>query len=252
MGADTRRRRRPRVRSRRRSGASTGRPRVGNLGEGGACGQLTGMLPRALTHAVGMVGLFAALSCDFFEELESAESATSGSGSDGTESAATGTAGSTGDGPCTLEADDRCTHQDELAQCSPQTGEVERFDCGSLCGSFVNFSCVLTGTGQHGCWCVEPGAQKVLSCSELEACLQGCVGDLGSACADQCFSRTTASTIRMYGALVHCAHDTCHEPCWDMPESCGACIDDAIARGGQGCGFERSVCDSDRNDEPFG
>jgi hypothetical protein len=108
---------------------------------------------------------------------------------------------------------------------------------------------LATSLGQHACWCVEPGFQKVYSCSELEACLQGCTGALDSACSDDCFTRTIESTIRIYGALVDCAHSSCHDGCVEEPGGCGTCIDGAIADGSHGCGLERSVCDEDDNDE---
>jgi hypothetical protein len=189
----------------------------------------------------GVVALGAA--CGFFEELQSAESAEGESGTDGEPPVP--------EGACEFPIDDRCGDQDTVHRCDPSTNEFEVWSCSGVCGQYVNFSCVATGTGQHGCWCTEPGKQKVLSCSELATCLEGCVNDATGGCADQCFGRTDTATVRLFGALVFCAHDSCHELCLETPELCGSCIDNAVRLGQHGCAFPRSVCDGDRNDEPW-
>jgi hypothetical protein len=200
------------------------------------------MTPRLLALVFWMA------SCGVFEELQSAESA---EGSD-TEPIGSGssTSGEADGDACVFPLEDRCSDQDTLHSCDPVHGTATVYDCAALCGSYLNFTCLGTGTGQHGCWCVASGQQKVLSCGELEDCLRGCVTDDSGACADGCFSRTTTSVVRMYGALVHCAHDGCHDTCIERPEACASCIDASISQGLGGCGLPRSVCDEDRNDEP--
>ncbi|RMG99501.1 MAG: hypothetical protein D6705_02955 [Deltaproteobacteria bacterium] len=190
----------------------------------------------------------ASSACDFFKELDSAESA----GTSGMDTETdTGTGSGTGeDGPCG-PSDDTCVDQDRLRWCDPETGEVTEVDCTSECGTFMNFSCVTVGPSTHACWCVEPGLQKVYSCTELEACLEGCGFDPTDACANQCFGRTTAETIRMFGALVHCAHAACEATCEDDPEGCAACIAAGMEGTYGGCTLARSVCDADQNDETW-
>jgi hypothetical protein len=185
----------------------------------------------------------AVAGCTFFKELESEEGAEISTGT------STGTSDGSGD-ECTL-IDDTCENQDTVRSCDLSTGQVDKYDCGVLCGGNVNFTCIDVGNGQHGCWCVAPGQQKVYSCWELESCLQGCGGAVDSFCSDQCFSRTTSSTVRMFGALVHCAQSGCEDTCRDEPAACGECINLAMAGGSGGCGLERSVCDGDQNDEPW-
>jgi hypothetical protein len=183
------------------------------------------------------------LGCDFFKELESADSAETGGETEGdTDVAAM-------EGECEPVRDDRCLNQDIVQHCDPDLLEASAEDCGIQCGSYVNFSCVSTASGP-GCWCVDVGAQKVYSCTELESCLEGCVFAPDSTCSNRCFSRTTESTIRMYGALINCAYSQCHDMCIDNPQLCTTCIDSGIREGAGECGLQRSVCDQDRNDEP--
>ena len=201
-----------------------------------------------IPHPVVASALFSiglATGCGFFEELQSAESVTEQAAD--TDGDTEGWVGTDTDG-CMYPADDACMDQDTVLSCDLATASLTVYDCAALCGNYVNFTCLNTSAG-HGCWCVEPGKQKVLSCSELESCLRGCTWDTTSACADQCFSRTTTSTIRMYGSLVGCAHTDCHDVCIDMPQACAACIDQGIAAGSGPCALERSVCDADKNDE---
>jgi hypothetical protein len=186
--------------------------------------------------------------CAFFQELESIESAEDGTGEEADTD--TGTEGDDDGEPCTL-ADDTCDDQDTVRSCDLAEGDVTIHDCGALCGQNTNFTCVDVGTGQHGCWCVAPGTQKVYSCSELEDCLFGCGDGPDDLCTNQCFARTTAATVRMYGALVFCAHSGCESVCEENPAQCAGCIDQALSGESAGCQLERSVCDVDRNDEPW-
>lgn len=197
-----------------------------------------------------LCGPWASLGCDFFRELESVPGAETGTETDtGTTDASTG---NTDGAACELLNDDRCLDQDTVASCSLTEGTVSEIDCVALCGTLTNFSCVLSGSGQHACWCVEPGKNKILSCSELEDCMGGCDLTQSLDCADQCFSRTDAMTVRIYGALVHCAEATCEQTCQDTPENCLACIDAARIEGAGGCSLPRAICDDDRNpDEPW-
>ncbi len=186
--------------------------------------------------------------CDFFQELEDAESADTG-GSEGTASDDAGI-GTESEGfmagPCEVLADDHCKNQDVVASCDPATGVLSTVPCEALCGDNSNFSCVSTAGGAHACWCVVPGPQKVYSCTQLETCLGECAEP--GACTDQCFAKTTETTVRMYGALVHCAETGCSDTCTDVPEACSGCIANAIASG-EGCSLPRAVCDDDDNDE---
>lgn len=199
-------------------------------------------------HKRRLPAIFAAFvllsGCGFFTELESADMP--GDDDAGTSTDDTGTGG-----PCTLVDDDYCMDQDTLSSCSVDSGETSIYDCGELCGQYLNFTCLNVGTGQHGCWCVAAGKQKVYSCTELEDCLRGCGGAYDSSCADQCFSRTTSGTIRMFGALIHCAQAGCEAGCLADPGGCGACVNAAQAGESGGCAVERAVCDNDRNDEPW-
>lgn len=181
---------------------------------------------------------------DFFEELGSADSV--GGETEGEQMGALAPAG----GDCEFPTDDRCGDQDTIEQCQPDALTYEVFDCNALCGQLVNFSCITTGTAQHGCYCVESGTYKQYSCTELESCLADCTADASGACEDQCFGRTTASTVRLLGALVYCANDECHDSCIEAPEFCGTCIAETIAAGTGTCNLARSVCDNDQNDDP--
>lgn len=192
-------------------------------------------------------------ACGFFKELQSADSATDGGsdGSDGTASSSDGTASETA-ASCEVLPDDACIDQDDVRSCDPASGEITEVSCIETCGENVNFSCIrATSDGQHGCWCVVPGAQKVLACWELSDCLQGCVGAEDAACSDQCFTRTTRETIRTFGTLVNCAHASCEDTCDDTPEDCSACIDAAISGVTAACTLEKAVCDGDQNDDPW-
>jgi hypothetical protein len=188
----------------------------------------------------------AGAGCDFFRELESAPGATASGTDTDTGGASTG---DTDDEPCEIANDDRCPDQDTVASCGPADGTLTEVDCPALCGGLVNFSCVATASGQHACWCVDPGATKVLTCVGLESCLGHCDLSESLACADQCFSRTDAATIRIFGALVHCAETACEDTCREQPEACQACVDAARVAGEQGCSLPRAVCDGDRDPE---
>ena len=100
----------------------------------------------------------------FFSELQ-----TDDEGGDGAET-------TEGELNCGVE-DDLCLSQDTLQSCANGGEEPELFDCGALCGTFVNATCLHVGNGLHGCWCVDPGDYKTLSCTELESCLADCGED---------------------------------------------------------------------------
>jgi hypothetical protein len=198
---------------------------------------------------LGALGLGGA-GCDFFRELESEPGAKATDTDTDTDTGGTST-GDTEDGLCEVVRDDRCLDQDKVASCGAD-GVLSEIDCPAACGGLVNFSCVAAASGQHACWCVEPGNNKVLTCSELESCMGACDLSQSFACADQCFGRTDAATLRIYGALVHCAEASCEDSCQATPASCQACVDAARTAGESGCSLPRAVCDDDRNpDEPW-
>lgn len=192
-------------------------------------------------------------ACGFFKELQSADSAGDDStGDDSGDDSGSGGSDSTGDGICEVVDDDRCADQDTLRSCDEATGELTEYSCTELCTGTLNFSCVIaTSDSRHGCWCVVPGDQKLLTCSELEGCLLECTNAQTTACADACFAKTNAGTIRTYGALVSCAHNGCDDTCRDEPGSCSSCISTAIAAGTGDCTLERSVCDADASSDPW-
>jgi len=209
----------------------------------------------AMHRSAGLVVIVALVAgCAWFKELQSAESAegtgtSSGTGDDDDDD---DTTASTGDGICEVADDDRCDDQDTLRSCDPVTGELMELACADLCSGTMNFSCVIaTADTRHGCWCVVPGDNKLLTCSELEGCLLDCTDASTSQCADVCFGKTNAGTIRTFGALVSCAHAGCGDTCRDEPESCAGCISSAIAAGTGDCTLERSVCDADASGDPW-
>jgi len=205
--------------------------------------RLSGLLFASALPLVLVLGAPSA-GCGFFEEL----GADDDGGDDSSETGDTGGTMDLGEEPCGAE-EDMCLSQDELASCSPETGEVTELNCAIECGSFVNFSCVLVTEGRHGCWCVEPGKKPIDGCAGLETCLAEC-GDFASGtCGDACFGRATYSTVRLLGALVRCAEDVCRETCLAVPTSCGQCI--SLARTGMigDCVVERAVCDNDDPEE---
>jgi hypothetical protein len=205
------------------------------------------VMPLRLVAACALATAVA--GCDFFRELEDADSAdTGGSGSD-TAGSESGTGALVDGAPCQVALDDRCEDQDLLASCSPEDGILRVVDCAQTCGVYTNFACIGTQTGQHACWCVEPGKQKVLNCGEIEVCLSECP-DFGP-CTDACFAKTTESTTRLYGALVHCAQAHCDELCRTDPASCAGCTAQARVEGSGECTLARALCDADQNDEPW-
>lgn len=181
--------------------------------------------------------------CDLFKELEGKSGGTDGDAAGDTDGADT----DAGDGLCTY-VDDYCSGQDILESCSPQTGEVTSLHCASTCGQYMNFTCLGSATGQHGCWCVQPGKQKLASCTDLESCLGECASDVES-CADRCFGRTDAATIRLYGALIHCAEADCKAFCDEAPDACASCVVNTKTGLVGGCSVERSACDADTIDD---
>lgn len=173
----------------------------------------------------------------FFSELQTDDE---GDGGETTE----------GELSCGVE-DDLCLSQDTLQSCANGGEDPELFDCGALCGSFVNATCLHVGNGLHGCWCVDPGDYKTLSCTELESCLAGCDEDATGECGQECFGRTTAQTGRLYGALVHCAESECRDTCLLAPAACEECYTGALNGLTGSCVVERSLCDDDRNDDEW-
>ncbi len=200
---------------------------------------------------LSIVTALALLGCDFFKELESEPDAGETDDDDDDEADDTeGTAGDETEGePCTV-LDEHCEDQDTLVTCDPESGELVTADCSQLCAGLLNFTCTPTDTFQHACWCVSPGEFKIDSCTQLETCVTEC-GDPNSSCAASCFESTDATTIRLLGALWSCADLSCDELCSESPTDCSSCL--AAARAGLwgDCGVERSVCDSDKGDEPW-
>lgn len=196
--------------------------------------------------AVGLGGMLGCVS--FFEELQSENDDEGSEGDDDSTEAGSGSA-SEGSAACEFPKDDVCHDQDRLTHCDPETEESTPYDCSVLCGANLNLSCITTGTGAHGCWCVTPASFKGSTCSQLDECLRGCATATDDSCNDACISRTDAKTVRMYGVLISCAHNQCHEQCLSAPESCSTCINAGIGGGGE-CGLARAVCDSDDPDDP--
>ncbi|TPV92549.1 MAG: hypothetical protein B7733_25290 [Myxococcales bacterium FL481] len=178
-------------------------------------------------------------ACGFFRELESlpeAQTSTGDMADDG------------GTGPCANEPD-ICLDQDRIELCDPSSAASNPVDCIHACGEYENVACTALSHLRRSCWCVEPGQQKVLACAELEACLLDCV-DASGDCGLACFRRTTKETTRLFGALIHCAEQTCRETCHFAEDECGDCI--AAAREGHyACGVARGLCDQDVNDETW-
>jgi hypothetical protein len=204
--------------------------------------------PRVLTAAAGRRAGAAALTlllaglplgCDFFDELESDPiESTSTDGGDGD-------GDGDGDGHCGLE-DDRCASQDLLTSCDLATGTLTDYNCASVCGASLNFTCLSSGNGQHGCWCVQPASIALDGCADLEVCVSECATP---ECSSACFSRASTPTIRLLGALFHCAESDCEDLCKESAEVCNSCILATRAGVYGGCGVERSVCDADTVDE---
>lgn len=228
--------------------AADGRPQCGKA-------LARSMLPRRIAawwsstasrHATALIASLGVLpacgSLPFFQELQSepngSESSSSGEGSESTESLA-----------CRFDQE-ICLDQDRLEQCDTESEALIQRDCQAECGSLSNFSCVQTAAGP-GCWCFEAGLDKRLSCSELETCLRDCAAEGDASCVDRCFSSTDRSTTRLYGALVSCVHIQCQSTCFDAPQLCTTCIEQGIADGTGNCALQRSVCDTDRTDDPF-
>lgn len=191
--------------------------------------------------SLGLVAVLAAFlpGCDWISELPSGEGDTDGD----TDGAADDTGGDDGaDGQCT-HVDDYCSGQDVIESCNPETRETSTVYCAQVCGANLNFTCIEAGGGVHGCWCVVPGKTRIDGCADLERCLADCDG--AESCSDRCFGRTDASTIRLYGALIHCAEVDCKPLCDDFPEECASCVV-ATKSGLYGdCSVERAACDQD-------
>ncbi len=196
----------------------------------------------------------AALGCDFFRELESVpEAGDDESGDDESdesdESGESGESGEAGDEPCTV-LDEHCSDQDTLHSCNAESGAIDTYLCAALCGEgLINFSCVPTADFRHACWCVTPGAVKIDTCAQLEACIAEC-GAPGTDCSNACFTRTDYQTIRLLGTLYSCADRACDDLCAASPADCASCLAAAQAGLWGDCGLQREVCDADQGDEP--
>lgn len=188
--------------------------------------------------------------CSFFEELQSAESAEDGDDDDESDDEDEGASSSDASHDCAWPEDDFCIDQDRLLRCDPETHVSTLYDCGAVCGSLVNMACVNSASG-HACFCATPGAQRQSVCTELEACLGACTNPTDRGCTERCFARSDRGTIRLYGALVHCAHAQCDATCNATPELCAACITTGMRAGTGECALARSVCDEHARDDPF-
>lgn len=190
--------------------------------------------------------------CDFFKELQSDPDAGGETGDDTTAGDDTGgeTAGTDGE-PCDV-LDEHCSDQDTLNSCDFESGELVTYSCAALCGTeLLNFTCTPTDSFLHACWCVSPGANKLRTCSDLEICINECA-DPASSCSANCFADTDPQTVRLLGALYSCADRACDEVCAAAPEECSNCLGAARAGLWGDCGVERSVCDADELDDPWG
>lgn len=204
--------------------------------------------PRSLhTLLVALMALGPLGGCDFFKELEDAEQDETGDTSETGESGETGDAGDV----CQLGVTDYCASQDDLITCDPETSEEIEFDCAYACAPNINVSCFKTPSYISACWCAAPGDQKIDSCSQLETCLGKCGVDAWDSCGEACFARTTATTVRLYGALLACAEKSCVETCAEEPAACGNCLASARAGYSGDCAVERSLCDQDENDDAW-
>lgn len=175
--------------------------------------------------------------CELFSELEDP------GGTDGLGDGAGGTDdGGADDGDCTY-VDDYCSSQDVLESCSPETGETATIYCPEVCGNNLNFTCIEASGGQHGCWCVVPGKNGLDGCADLERCLADCDGT--ETCSNGCFSRASAATVRLYGALLHCAEADCKALCDDAPEACASCVVSTKSGLYGDCSVARAACDQD-------
>lgn len=196
------------------------------------------------------LSLLAATGCDFFKELEGNESETGESSTESSTGDESGDTGESGDGPCIPGQDDFCSAQDLLEACDPDSGELVTFDCAAACSPNLNVSCLQVGTVQS-CWCAAPGNNKIDSCSELEDCLDSCGANAYAGCGDACFGRTDASTIRLFGSLLHCAEESCAVICDADAVACTNCLYDARAGLIGDCALERSICDMDSNGDTW-
>jgi hypothetical protein len=168
-------------------------------------------------------------ACDFFKELQSENTDETGDDEVG-DTDTDGTAEETAsDQPCDV-LDEHCENQDVVVNCNPETGELVTSQCAALCGDqLLNFTCTPTESFIHGCWCVSPGNLKLTTCTELETCVNEC-GDPNSACSQQCFVDTDATTVRLLGTLWSCADRSCDEICAAYPGECGVLL--AAAKSG--------------------
>ncbi len=199
-----------------------------------------------LTIAIALS--FGAAGCDFFKELEGNESET---GEESSSETAGESTGETGEESCMLGVNDACIAQDLVLTCEQDSDEFVTFDCAAACSPNLNVSCI-TVSGVQGCWCAAPGPNKLDSCSELEDCLDGCGAQAYESCGDTCFARTDSQTVRLLGALIYCAEQSCETICGQDPgAACGNCLWDARQGLIGDCALERSICDQDSNGDPW-
>jgi hypothetical protein len=133
-----------------------------------------------------------------------------------------------------------------LSSCDLASGVLTDYNCATLCNGNLNFTCLSNPDGQHGCWCVQPGDIALDGCAQVEVCIAGCTT---ANCTNGCFGRASTPTIRLLGALFHCAESDCEAQCEASAETCNSCILATRAGVYGGCGVERSVCDADTVDE---
>lgn len=139
-----------------------------------------------------------------------------------------------------------CPEQDTLVECSGPKRKPIPSDCPLLCNGLTPVSCIALKNGSHGCWCEEPGKQRVYGCAELERCVQRCGGpEHAAVCVHGCFKRSLAATIRLYGSLVHCAEKECVELCRKNPAQCALCRQQSQKGLIGSCASLRASCDQD-------
>ena len=184
------------------------------------------------------------LSCrEFFREIELEEEAETKSSEENTSQSSNFT-DKTSDGPCQIE-DEACIDQDVMLICDPDSGNADMMFCPDRCGDKINISCLQIDSSHHACWCQTPGPRKNINCAELETCIERCTQQASDDCMPRCFARTDSLTARLYGALLYCAEEQCHDLCHKTPELCQKCVVSARSGTDGACIVERSLCDQD-------
>ncbi len=185
------------------------------------------------------------LACSLFDELGSKSN---GGGDGGSDSGGGDESEGGAIASCIPAQHDRCLEQDVLQSCMTAGGNTLRIQCDELCGDNVNVTCLATSIEQHGCWCAAPGRAAQSTCAELEACILRCNFDI--ACSDTCLTRSDATTMRLFGALVYCAQAGCEETCMQDASTCGLCVQTKMTGADGDCAVERTLC-GDETDTPF-